>query len=422
MIDLKAFEREPENFKKALEKRGSVENLDKLLELIQERKALIASSQKLQSERNEASKSLGKASKEEIDQKRQALKELGQRVKEREANLRMVEERLESIALSVPNLPQDDVPLGTSEEDNVEVRRVGEPKSFDFKPLDHVELGERLGIIDIGRAAKISGSRFAFLKGSLSRLNRALIQYFCEYHTNLGDTELTPPYLVRAQAMQGTGQFPNLEEDVFEVPLQGAESLYLIPTAEVPLTNYHADEILYESQLPLRYCAYTPCFRSEAGAAGKDTRGLIRLHQFEKVEMVRFCTAEQAEQELNSMLERASYLLESLELPHRVVNLCTGDLGFSAQKTYDLEVWLPSQNTYREISSCSVCGTFQARRAKTRYRNSEGRVQPVCTLNGSGLALGRTLVAILENHQQADGTVKVPEILRPYMGGLECLT
>lgn len=422
MIDLKAFEKDPESFAQRLQNRGEIQGLTELLKYVRERKTLIAVSQKLQEERNSASKALGQASKEEIDQKRTELKELGQKIKDQETELKLLEEKLDQIALRIPNPPQEDVPVGKSEADNQEIRKVGTPKDFSFPVLDHVEIGHRLNIIDAPRAAKISGSRFAFLKGQGSKLNRALMQYFCDFHTRLGDTELTPPYLVRAGAMLGTGQFPKFKEDVFEIEHPGNENLYLIPTAEVPVTNYHADEILEESVLPLRYCAYSACFRSEAGSAGKDTKGLIRVHQFEKVEMVRFCKADQAEAELENIVNRASQLLTELELPHRVILLCTGDTGFHAQKTYDLEVWLPGQNTYREISSCSVFGTFQARRAKIRYRGENKEVYPVWTLNGSGLPLGRTLVAILENHQQSDGSVKIPKILWPYLGDLRCLT
>ncbi|MEI6805989.1 MAG: serine--tRNA ligase [Myxococcaceae bacterium] len=415
MIDLKAFEKDPESFEQRLRRRGEIQGLPELLKYVKERKTLIAASQKLQEERNLASKNFDPT-------KREELKALAQKVKDQEAELKSLEEKLEQIALGIPNPPQDEVPMGTSEQDNREIRKVGTPREFDFPVLDHIVLGQQLKILDFERAAKISGSRFAFLKGQGSRLNRALIQYLCDFHTRLGDTELTPPYLVRASAMQGTGQFPKFREDSFEVPVQDSESLHLIPTAEVPVTNYHAGEILDESQLPLRYCAYSACFRSEAGAAGKDTKGLIRVHQFEKVEMVRFCKAEQGESELENMVERASQMLTELELPHRVILLCTGDMGFGSQKTYDLEVWLPGQNTYREISSCSVFGTFQSRRAQIRYRSEDKSVQPVWTLNGSGLPLGRTLVALLENHQQADGSVKIPKVLWPYLGDLRCLT
>lgn len=415
MIDLKAFEKDPESFEQRLRRRGEVQGLTELLKYVKERKALIAVSQKLQEERNQASKNFDPT-------KREELKALGQKIKDLDSKLRVLEEKVEQIALCIPNTPQNDVPMGTSEQENQEIKKVGTPRAFDFQVLDHIELGQRLNILDFERAAKISGSRFAFLKGQGSKLNRALMQYFCDFHTQLGDTELTPPYLVKATAMVGTGNFPKMKEDAFEVVRPDAESLYLIPTAEVPVTNYHADEILDESLLPLRYFSYSACFRSEAGAAGKDTKGLIRLHQFEKVEMVRFCKAEQAETELDNMVQRASQMLTELELPHRIILLCTGDMGFHSQKTYDLEVWLPGQNTYREISSCSVFGTFQARRAQIRYRSEDKSVQPVWTLNGSGLPLGRTLVALLENHQQSDGSVKIPKVLWPYLGDLRCLT
>ncbi|MBH1989136.1 MAG: serine--tRNA ligase [Myxococcaceae bacterium] len=414
MIDLKAFEKDPESFEKCLLRRGQVPGLSELLNLVKERKALIASSQKLQEERNASSKNFDPSRRDE-------LKLLGQRIKQLEASLREIEEQIECLALHIPNPLQDEVPEGQDAHDNQVVQTVGVPPHFDFPVLDHVEIGQRLGVIDFERAARISGSRFAFLKGAASRLNRALIQYLCDFHVARGDTELTPPYLVRETAMRGTGQFPKFREDSFEVPIPDSEALHLIPTAEVPVTNFHAHEILEESQLPLRYCAYSACFRSEAGAASRDTRGLIRLHQFEKVEMVRFCKPEQGEEELDAMVTRVSVILSALELPHRIVLLCSGDTGFSAQKTYDIEVWLPAQSTYREISSCSVFGAFQARRAQIRYRNAERHIQSVWTLNGSGLPLGRTLVAILENHQQKDGSVLIPEVLRSYMGGQTCL-
>ncbi|HXW59942.1 MAG TPA: serine--tRNA ligase, partial [Myxococcota bacterium] len=298
---------------------------------------------------------------------------------------------------------------------NVVVKEVLKKPSFAFSPRDHLELGTMTDTIDMSRAAKISGARFAFLKGAGAKLNRALLQFFCDFHVERGDCELTPPYMVREHAMVGAGTFPKFKEDAFKVVPAGDEPYYLIPTAEVPVTNYFADEILDEESLPLRFCAYSPCFRAEAGAAGKDTRGLVRLHQFEKVEMVRFAKPEQAMAELNLMVERASLLLSLLQLPHRIVELCGGDLGFHAEKTFDLEVFLPGQNAFREISSCSSFGSFQARRAKIRMK-SAGKIEPIVTLNGSGLPLGRTLVAIYENHQQADGSIRIPEVLWPFMG------
>lgn len=427
MLDLKALEKDPEAFEKRLGRRGLVPGLSELLELSRERKSLIATLQAGQEQRNVSSKNLASASKEDIDKQRAALRELAQSIKDGEAKVRDIELKIETIALTIPNTPRDDVPSGESADDNVEVRRVLEPRKFDFPVKDHVDLGEALGILDFERAAKVSGSRFAFLKKGASQLNRALLNFMTEYHVNHGDTELTPPYLVKESSMRGTGQFPKFVEDAFRVP-HGDHDLFLIPTAEVPVTNYFADEIIDESELPLRFCAYSACFRAEAGAAGRDTRGLIRQHQFEKVEMVRFATPAQANDELEAMVSRASDMLTKLGLPHRVVVLCTGDMGFQSEKTYDIEVWLPGQNCYREISSCSAFGSFQARRAQIRYRHKSdgagkpGRVEPLVTLNGSGLPLGRTLVAILENHQNADKSVSIPEVLWPYMNGIRSLT
>jgi seryl-tRNA synthetase len=426
MLDLKSLEKDPATFEKRLGRRGLVPGLPELLELSRERKSLIAAMQVEQEQRNASSKALAGASKDDIDKHRLALRELGQTIKDKEVKVRDVELQIEAIALTIPNVPRDDVPSGNSADDNVEVRRVLEPRTFDFPVKDHVDIGERLGILNFERAAKISGARFAFLQGAASQLNRALLNFLTDYHVERGDLELTPPLLVKDSALRGTGQFPKFVEDTFRVP-HGDHDLYLIPTAEVPVTNYFADEILEESQLPMRFCAYSACFRAEAGAAGRDTRGLIRQHQFEKVEMVRFATPAQANDELEAMVERASDMLTKLELPHRVVVLCTGDMGFQSEKTYDIEVWLPGQNSYREISSCSSCGSFQARRAQIRYRaksdvaGKPGRVEPLVTLNGSGLPLGRTLVAILENHQNADGSVNVPEVLRPYMRGVQVI-
>jgi seryl-tRNA synthetase len=423
MLDLKALEKDPEGFEKRLGRRGLVPGLQELLELSRERKSLIATMQAEQEQRNTSSKALAGASKEDIDKHRAALRELAQSIKDKESKLRDTELQIEAIAATVPNIPRDDVPSGQSADDNVEVRRVLKPREFNFPIKDHVDLGEALGILDFARAAKVSGSRFAFLRGAASQLNRALLNFLTDYHVQRGDIELTPPYLVKESSMRGTGQFPKFVEDAFRVP-HGDHDLFLIPTAEVPVTNYFADEILEESDLPMRFCAYSACFRAEAGAAGRDTRGLIRQHQFEKVEMVRFATPAQANDELEAMVSRASDMLSKLELPHRVVVLCTGDMGFQSEKTYDIEVWLPGQNCYREVSSCSAFGSFQARRAQIRYRQKSdmtgkpGRVEPLVTLNGSGLPLGRTLVAILENHQNADGSVNVPEVLWPYMNGV----
>ncbi len=428
MLDLKLLERDPEGIKQRLLRRGAVPQLSELLALMHERKTLIASAQILQEKRNAESKALGQASKEEIEHKRAGLREVGERIREEEAKLREVEEKLAAIALAIPNIPRDDVPDGLDDSQNPEVKRVGEIPHFAFAVKDHVEIGHALGVLDLTRAAKVSGARFAFLQGAGSRLNRALASFFAEFHLARGDTELSPPFLVREHAMVNTGQLPKFKEDAFEVPLAGEESMYLIPTAEVSVTNYFANETLEEGELPKRFCAYSPCFRAEAGSAGKDTRGLIRMHQFEKVEMVRFATLEQADAELLDMVERASAILTALGLSHRIVEHCAGDLGFQAEKSFDIDVWFPAQNQYREISSCSSCGVFQARRAEIRYRpkatseNQKPKLQYVATLNGSGLPLGRTLAALLENHQQADGSVKIPEALWPYMGGVRVLS
>ncbi len=427
MLDPKLLERDAEEVAKNLSRRGQVVGLNELLELFKRRKALIFELQKHQEERNSQSKLLGKASKEQIDAVREAMRSLGQAIREKELLLKEVEAKIEDLALRVPNIPRADVPDGKDADDNVEIKRVLTPRKFDFQPRDHVELGELTDTIDLERAAKISGARFGFFKGQASRLNRALIQMMTDYHVSKGDTELTPPYLVKASALVGTGSLPKFKEDLFEVPRHDTEPLYLIPTAEVPVTNYYADEILEEHKLPARFCAHSACFRSEAGSAGRDTRGMIRVHQFEKVEMVRFCIPEQANVELEDIVSRASELLSLLELPHRIVTLCAGDMGFQPEKTIDVEVWLPSQNTYREISSCSAYGTFQARRANIRYRavskaqGGKAPVEYVATLNGSGLPMGRTLVAIYENYQQADGSIRVPKVLQPYMNGLSVI-
>jgi seryl-tRNA synthetase len=352
-------------------------------------------------------------------------------VKELESAQREVEEKRDALALVIPNTPRADVPEGRDEHGNVEVKKVLEPRKIE-SPKDHVDLGASLGLLDVERAAKISGARFAFLKGMGARLERALAAFMLDFHLDKGDVELAPPYLVSGKTLTGTGQLPKFADDLFGVSFgppkeAGPTPLYLIPTSEVPITNYYADEIIDEERLPLRFAAFSPCFRAEAGSAGRDTRGLIRQHQFDKVEMVRFCTPEQAMAELDLMVQRASDIMTALELPHRVMLLCTGDMGFASEKTFDLEVWLPAQGTYREISSCSSCGGFQARRAAIRYRprsadpKKPGKPTPLVTLNGSGLAVGRTWIALLENHQQPDGSVRIPEKLRPYLGGIDAL-
>lgn len=421
MNDLKWIEANLDEATKLLQKRGQHINLDQLKTLVQERRELILASEVLKRKRNEINDLMKKASKDEIERRRNEMRELSNEIRESDRALMELEQRYTEYAMDLPNLPRPEVPDGASSDDNVVVKEVLAKPTFSFPVKDHVELGQITDTIDMARAAKISGARFAFLKGAGAALNRALMQYFCDYHVAKGDMELTPPYLVRSQAMVGTGNFPKFQQDVFKVDQEHQEPYYLIPTAEVPVTNYLADEIIDEGLLPLRYCAYSACFRSEAGSAGKDTRGLIRLHQFEKVEMVRFAAPKQAMTELDLMVERASDLLTSLALPHRVVALCGGDLSFQSERTFDLEVYLPGQDAYREISSCSSFASFQARRAKIRMRTESGKPEPLVTLNGSGLPLGRTIVAIYENHQQEDGSIRIPEVLHPYMRGVHVI-
>lgn len=419
MHDLKYLEENFIEVKSLLLRRGEVTGLETLLELFKKRRDLIIEVEDLKRKRNEESDKLKNASKTEVEEKREKLKKLSQKIKELDQELNILEKDLINLNLTIPNIPLASVPVGKNELNNLVLKVVGEIPKFDFIPKDHVELGEITGTIDFLRASKVSGSRFVFLKGSLARLNRALIQFMCDFHVEKGDIELNTPVLVRKEAMIGTGQFPKFTEDAFKAIKEEDEPYYLIPTAEVSVTNYLADEILDEEKLPLRFCAYSPCFRAEAGAAGRDTRGMIRLHQFEKVEMVRFTTKEQAKNEHELMVERASDILSALKLPHRIIQLCTGDMGFASESTIDIEVFLPGQNAYREISSCSSFGTFQGRRAKIRYKKDGEKPQFVVTLNGSGLPLGRTLVAIYENYQQKDGSVKIPEVLLPYMNGTE---
>ena len=439
MIDLRALEQDPVAFEARLRRRGDVPNLKDVVELARERKEAIRAAQSLQETRNQLNDARKKATPEEREQKRAELRELGDRLKVLETTAKEKEEALSPLAMGLPNPPRDDVPVGSDETGNLEVRRVLQPRAFDFAPKDHVDLLEGLGVLDSARAAKVSGARFAFLKGAAARLERALATFMLDHHLAAGDLEMAPPYLVNAESMTGTGQLPKFADDAFGVSFgmpkePGQTPLFLIPTAEVPVTNYYMDEILEESELPMRFCAYSACFRAEAGSAGRDTRGLIRQHQFTKVEMVRFATPTQAMEELALMVSRASELMTKLELPHRVMLLCTGDMGFSSEKTFDLEVWLPGQNegqgAYREISSCSSCGGHHARRAKIRYRPTAApgtdpkkapKPEPIVTLNGSGLAVGRTLIALVENHQQQDGSIRVPAALRPYLGGLEVI-
>ena len=409
-----------------LTRRGAefAEAIDGVVSLVTSRRELTRKTELLQAERNSKSDEMGKLAKSGDKQgmaaRRDELKVLSETVKALELDLAAAEAQIEEILLGIPNVPHESVPEGQTEDKNVVVRTWGEKPSFAFEPKPHYELGEKLGILDFERAAKLSGARFSVLWGLGARLERALAAFMLDLHTGEhGYTEVYPPYLVKAEALRGTSQLPKFEEDLFKTKRSDPNdpsALYLIPTAEVPVTNLHADEILEASQLPLGYTAYTPCFRSEAGSYGRDVRGLIRQHQFDKVEIVRFSTPEQSLAELEKLTLHAEEVLKRLNLHYRVVEHCAGDLGFAATKGYDLEVWLPSQNTYREISSCSVFGDFQARRAKIRYRpEAKGKPRLVHTLNGSGLAIGRTWVAILEQFQQADGTVLIPEALRAFM-------
>jgi seryl-tRNA synthetase len=394
--------------------------LEQLATLEARRRRLIPELEGLKREQNTAGEEVARAKRQGLDPSSvfAANKERGQKIKQLEIETAEVEQQRTALLMTLPNLPHSSVPEGASAEQNVEVRRHGEPKTYDFEPKPHWDLGPALGIIDFERATRMSGARFSVLIGAGARLARALINFMLELHTTEhGYTEVEPPFLVNADALRGTGNLPKFEQDLFKIA--GEWDLYLIPTAEVPLTNLHRGEIADGRQLPFRYTAYTPCFRSEAGSYGADVRGLIRQHQFDKVELVKFTTPEQSYEELESLTRNAEEVLRRLELPYRTMLLCTGDMGFASAKTYDIEVWLPSQKTYREISSCSNTEAFQARRANIRFRrDGTGKAELVHTLNGSGLAVGRTLIAILENYQQADGTVVVPAVLRPYMGNL----
>ncbi len=390
--------------------------------LDERRRAVLQEAEGLKAERNRVSEEVGrlKRAKENADALIAQQREMGDKLKALEAAEREAEAAFRDFLAGIPNPPHATVPAGRDEHANVEVKRWGQVPAIDA-PQDHVELGARLGILDLDRAAKLSGARFAVLTGLGAKLERALIAFMLDRQSEAGWTEVIPPYLVNAESMYGTGQLPKFEQDLFRTSRGDGAPLYLIPTAEVPVTNLYRDEILPAESLPLRHCAFTPCFRSEAGSYGKDTKGIIRQHQFHKVELVAFAAPDQAEAELERLTSNAEAILEALELPYRRVLLCTGDMGFSSQKTYDLEVWLPSQNTYREISSCSWFGDFQARRANIRFRPKDGKPSFLHTLNGSGLAVGRTWVAILENGQQPDGSIVVPGALRPYLGGLEVI-
>ncbi len=391
--------------------------LDQFKEQDDQRLSILGEVEQLKNRRNIVSKEIGPLKQAQEHEKAEPLikemREVGDKIKEFDAQLSGIEQQLSDIVLSIPNICDDSVPQGQDDSDNIEIKKWGTVPTFSYTPKNHWEIGENLGILDFETSAKLAGARFSLLKGFGSRLSRALVNFFLDLHTQKhGYTEVLPPFMVNSATMTGTGQLPKFKADLFKIE---DWDLWLIPTAEVPVTNIHAGETLQEDQLPLYYTAYTPCFRSEAGSYGKDTRGLVRQHQFEKVELVKFTTPEQSQDELERLLGEAEYVLQLLELPYRVVNLCSGDLGFSSTKTYDIEVWLPGQDTYREISSCSNFLDFQARRAGIRYRpNGEKKSKLVHTLNGSGLAVGRTLLAILENYQQEDGSVAIPEVLKPY--------
>lgn len=420
MLDRKVLRDKFEEVAAKLATRGVArETLDEYRELDIQRRELLVEVEHLKQTRNAVSGEIAqlKRNKENADEKIAEMKTLGETIKEKDETLTAIDEKLEYIEHRLPNIPHDSVPVGEDEEDNVEIRRWGEPSQFDFEPLNHWDIAEKLGILDFERAAKVTGSRFVFYKGLGARLERAVYNFMLDTHTEKnGYTEMIPPYMVNDQSMFGTGQYPKFVEDTFQ--LTDERGFTLIPTAEVPLTNYVANEILSEDQLPIKMTAMSPSFRSEAGSAGRDTRGLIRLHQFHKVELVKIAHPDHSYEELEAMTANAEGILQALNIPYRVLALSTGDMGFSAAKTYDIEAWIPGQDTYREISSCSNCEAFQARRAKIRFRDSEDRVVLAHTLNGSGLAVGRTVVAILENYQQADGSVKIPEVLVPYMGGV----
>jgi seryl-tRNA synthetase len=423
VYDLKQLRENLDHIRISLGRRGNDVPWADIQKLSEERRAVTTQVEQFRYELNKGSEEVARLrrAKEPAEETMAAMKQLGNRIKDAEGTLRTIEETLTDVALRIPNLPHASVPVGADASDNIEVRRWGTIPSFSSPPKPHWEIGENLGILDFDRAAKIAGARFSVMTGAGAKLERALINYMLDLHTTQhGYREVIPPFMVNRSSMTGTGNLPKFEEDLFRLR---DEEYFLIPTAEVPVTNLHREEILSGDRLPLRYTAYTPCFRREAGSYGKDTRGLIRLHQFNKVELVAFTTPDRSYEELERLTSHAESILQDVNLPYRVITLCTGDMGFSAAKTYDIEVWLPSQQQYREISSCSNFESFQARRASIKYRPTGGKKETkidfVHTLNGSGLAVGRTVVAILENFQQPDGSVEVPTVLRPYMAGME---
>ena len=424
MLDIKLIRDDPAGVERALATRGATISLAPILEADTARRRLVTEAEELKAERNRASEAIGQARRrgEDAQAATARMREVSDRIKALDAQVKEADGRLEALLLEIPNVPHASVPVGASADDNVEVRRWGTPRAFAFAPKQHFEIGEALGILDFDRAAKIAKARFTVMWGAASRLSRALAQFMLDLHTREhGFTELWVPHLVNPETMTGVAMLPKFEEQMFRtVEPDAGRTLYLIPTAEVALTALHGGEILPEAELPRRYCAFTPCYRREAGTYGQDTKGMIRQHQFDKVEMVEIATPGQSYDELEAMVRSAEAVLQRLELPYRVVALCTGDMGFHSAKTYDLEVWLPGQGKYREISSCSNCEAYQTRRLDLKYRPAGGgRVELAHTLNGSGLAVGRTLIAVLENYQEADGSVIVPAALRPYMGGLE---
>jgi seryl-tRNA synthetase len=424
MLDVKLLRANLEEVKEKLKHRGEdLNDLDKFEDLDKRRRELIVETEQLKSRRNEVSQQIAmlKKEKKDADALIIEMREVGEKIKGFDQELRTIEEELDSIMMTIPNIPHESVPVGDSEDENVEARKWGEVRDFGFEPKPHWEIAADLGIIDFERAGKVTGSRFVFYKGLGARLERALASFMLDLHVEEhGYTEMLPPYIVNRASMTGTGQLPKFEEDAF---LINSEDYFLVPTAEVPVTNYHRDEILSGDELPISYAAYSACFRSEAGSAGRDTRGLIRQHQFNKVELVKFVKPEDSYEELEKLTGHAEKVLQLLGLPYRVLKMCTADLGFTAAKKYDLEVWIPSYETYREISSCSNFEAFQARRANIRFRRDiNAKPEHVHTLNGSGLAIGRTVAAILENYQQEDGSVLIPEALQPYMGGKKVIT
>ena len=420
MLDIQLMRSDLSAVARRLADRGYTLDAAQFEQLEAERKKVQIDTQELQARRNQLSKQIGQAKGkgEDATELMAQVNAQAEQLKALEQKLEGVQARLNDFVLGVPNVPHESVPAGRSADDNAEVRRVGEPRQYDFKPKDHVDIGAGLGMLDFGAAAKISGARFVVMSGAVARMHRAIAQFMLDVHTGEhGYKEIYAPYLVNADSMRGTGQLPKFEADLFAVPREGADNLYLIPTAEVPVTNLVRGEILNLKDLPLKFVCHTPCFRSEAGSYGKDTRGMIRQHQFDKVELVQIVQPQASYEAHEALTGHAESILQRLELPYRTVTLCTGDMGFSSAKTYDIEVWLPGQNAYREISSCSNFEAFQARRMQARFRNEKNKTELVHTLNGSGLAVGRTLVAILENYQRADGSVSIPAALQPYMGG-----